>query len=303
MRPAGYWCDYNNIRNEALLYETYHDFIVNCHVGWKYAKRMGWVDDFDWLKKRYTVDLNKHEHWVYAYVDEENKYVYIGLTRSKSRHKQHNTRKNGNGEYESTAKRYFESVNKPLPKPIILKNGLNAEEAQYYEDYFVKKYESEGWNLINVGCTGVSTGSLGFNEHFKKWNIESVTELAKTCKTGAELASKSSRAYEYARDNGLLETFDWMASRQKQRFYKNWTEEQFVEYFNQFNNRHECFSDKTSASMFTFAYHRFELKDVKWYHRRKKVDPSYIEKQKAYDRQYRLKRKAKCDKPKEDNNE
>ena len=97
MRPAGYWCDYNNIRNEALLYETYHDFLVNCRDGWKYAKRMGWVDDFDWLKKRYTVDLNKHEHWVYAYVDEENKYVYIGLTRSKSRHKQHNTRKNGNG--------------------------------------------------------------------------------------------------------------------------------------------------------------------------------------------------------------
>ena len=80
-------------------------------------------------------------------------------------------------------------------------------------------------------------------------------------------------------------------------------EEQFVEYFNKFNNRRECFSDKTSASMFNFAYHRFELKDVKWYNRRKALDPSYIEKQKAYDRQYRLKRKAKGDKPKEDNNE
>ena len=94
-----------------------------------------------------------------------------------------------------------------------------------------------------------------------------------------------------------------MESRQKQRFYKNWTEEQFVEYFNQFNNRRECFSDKTSASMFTFAYHRFELKDVKWYNRRIALDPNWIEKQKEYSRQYRLKKKENRDKPKEDNNE
>ena len=201
----------------------------------------------------------------------------------------------------STAKRYFESVNKPLPQPIILKDGLNAEEAQYYEDYFVKKYESEGWNILNIGATGIGRGAIGGG--FYKWNDENVTKVAKTCKTLKEFYRNYEGAYKYARDNGLLETFDWMESRQKQRFYKNWTEEQFVEYFNQFNNRPECFSDKTSASMFTFAYHRFELKDVKWYHRRKKVDPSYIEKQKAYDRQYRLKKKAKGDKPKEDNNE
>ena len=86
----GHWRNYDNIRNEALLYETYHDFLVNCRDGWKYAKRMGWVDDFDWLKKRYTVDLNKHEHWVYAYIDEENKYVYVGLTKDKRRHRNHN---------------------------------------------------------------------------------------------------------------------------------------------------------------------------------------------------------------------
>ena len=61
-------------------------------------------------------------------------------------------------------------------------------------------------------------------------------------------------------------------------FYKNWTEEQFVEYFNQFNNRKECYADKTSKTMFNFAYNRFELEDVKWYHRRKQVNPSYIEK-------------------------
>ena len=243
------------------------------------------------------VDLNKHEHWVYAYIDEENKYVYVGLTKDKRRHYNHNTRKNNKGEYESTAKRYFESINKPLPQPIILKDGLNAEEAQYYEDYFVKKYESEGWNILNIGATGIGRGALGGG--FYKWNDENVTKVAKTCKTLKEFYRNYEGAYKYARDNGLLETFDWI----KQRFYKNWTEEQFVEYFNQFNNRRECFSDKTSASMFNFAYHRFELKDVKWYNRRKALDPSYIEKQKAYDRQYRLKRKAKGDKPKEDNNE
>lgn len=302
-KSRGYWQNYDNIRNEALKYDLYRDFSRECHDGCEYARRIGWIDDFDWLKKRYTVDLNKHEHWVYAYVDEENKYVYIGLTREKTRHKQHNTRKNNKGEYTSTAKRYFESVNKPLPKPIILKNDLNAEEAQYYEDYFVKKYKSEGWNIINISATGINSGSLGFNTNFKKWNNETVTELAKTCKTGAELASKSNRAYEYARDNGLLETFDWMESRQKQRFYKNWTEEQFVEYFNQFNNRTECYADKTSKAMLNFAYNRFELKGVKWYHRRKSFDANRIEKQKAYSRQYYLKKKENRDKPKEDNNE
>ena len=155
---------------------------------------------------------------------------------------------------------------------------MNAEEAQYYEDYFVKKYKSDGWNIINISATGINTGSLGFNTNFKKWNNETVTELAKTCKTGAELESKSNRAYEYARDNGLLETFDWMESRQKQRFYKNWTEEQFVDYFNQFNNWTECYADKTSKAMFNFAYNRFELKGVVWYHRRKPFNPNCIEK-------------------------
>ena len=55
--------------------------------------------------------------------------------------------------------------------------------------------------------------------------------------------------------------------------------------------------------MFNFAYHRCELKGVKWYHRRKPFNPSYIEKQKAYTRQYNLKKKEKRDKLKEDNNE
>ena len=33
------------------IYDLYRDFSRECHDGCKYAKRMGWLDDFDWLKE------------------------------------------------------------------------------------------------------------------------------------------------------------------------------------------------------------------------------------------------------------
>lgn len=105
--------------------------------------------------KPHSYDERKEEHnsTVYAYVDEDNKVAYVGLTIDKnSRKKSHKYGSN------SAVRKYF---GKNIPEPIILKDGLTVLESQYYEDYYKKQYANDGYNLLNVAATGKNVGSIG----------------------------------------------------------------------------------------------------------------------------------------------
>lgn len=72
---------------------------------------------------------------IYSYEDEVNNFVYIGLTKNlKKRHQSHNQINYHTKKYD-TVKAYFNSLNKPLPQPKILEEGLSKEEAQEQENW------------------------------------------------------------------------------------------------------------------------------------------------------------------------
>lgn len=107
--------------------------------------------------------------WMYAYVDENNKVAYVGLTIDKnSRKKRHKYEPN------SAVRKYF---GKNIPEPIILKDGLTVLESQYYEDYYKKQYANDDYNLLNIAPTGKNVGSIG---SIAKWTSkEKVFEESK----------------------------------------------------------------------------------------------------------------------------
>ena len=190
------------------------------------AYRNGWLKDYTWFKKQSHED---DDYWVYAYEDVENKAVYVGLTFRKERHREHKT------DETDTARLYFESINKPLPEPRIKMDNLNAEDAQYYEDWYKQKYAEAGWKVINKGKTGVGTGSLGSGAI--KWDYEHCKEEALKYETRTDFRVKSGGAYEASRRNGWLDDFTWFTIKRKPVGY--WTYERCIEEAMKYSTRQE----------------------------------------------------------------
>lgn len=137
----------------ARNYSNKTDFQEKEPAAYSWACEYKILNKFDWMKPR-SYDERKEEHnsTVYAYVDEDNKVAYVGLTIDKnSRKKSHKYESN------SAVRKYFD---KNIPEPIILKDGLTVLESQYYEDYYKKQYANDGYNILNVAATGKNVGSI-----------------------------------------------------------------------------------------------------------------------------------------------
>ena len=138
----------------ARNYSNKTDFEEKEPAAYSWASEYKILNKFDWMKPR-SYDERKEEHnsTVYAYVDENDKVAYVGLTIDKnSRKKSHKYGSN------SAVRKYF---GKNIPEPISLKDGLTVLESQYYEDYYKKQYANDGYTLLNVAATGKNVGSIG----------------------------------------------------------------------------------------------------------------------------------------------
>ncbi len=194
-KPKGYWKNYEHCKEEALKYKTKSDFKRGCYRAYIVSLEQGWIDDFGFEK---GVDRGE-VYWVYVYEDVENKAVYVGLTFRKERHREHKT------DETDTVRLYFESINKPVPEPRIKMDGLNAEDALHYEDWYKQKYAEAGWKVLNRAKTGVGSGSLG--NAILKWDYEHCKEEAKKYKTKNQFKKGSQSAYQATRINGWLNEF------------------------------------------------------------------------------------------------
>lgn len=254
-KPSGYWDDYDNCYTEAQKYKTKSDFLQCNGAAYNGAWRNGWLDDYTWLEKvwgkwnydtcyaeakkyKTKADFSNNSktvseiarkngwlddyiwfekgvdrgevYWIYAYEDVENKAVYVGLTFRERRHYEHKT------DETDTVRLYFDNINKPVPEPRIKMDGLNAEDAQYYEDWYKEKYTEAGWKVLNKAKTGVGVGSLGSG--VVKWNYERCKEESLKYKTRPEFYKKSSGAYRAAKKNGWLDDYIWL-----KKTYGIWT--------------------------------------------------------------------------------
>ena len=139
----------------------------------KHARDNGWVADYTWFKNPED-DTSQYHYCVYLYTD--GIAAYVGLTRDyrlRLRDYEHRNKKHGKSD---SLKTYFDNKNEKIPEPIILENGLTATEAQYYEDFYKKKYENDGYLILNRAKTGVGYGAVGVS--YASYTYDMCKEIA-----------------------------------------------------------------------------------------------------------------------------
>ena len=145
---------------------------------------------------------------IYAYEDPDNKIAYVGLTVDlKNRHSKHKCGcvRHGVRKLDVLGK-YFQTIGKPLPNPIIkIEDLYSPEDAKYFENWYRELYEINGWTVLNIAKTGIGKSSIGGSH--RKWTEKTIKDEIKKlgCVSRWELGVKNESAYQAAHDLGIIE--------------------------------------------------------------------------------------------------
>ena len=202
-RPSRVKWPYEKCKELALQYSTLAEFNKAYPSVYTVSKRNGWIDDFDWLGRSGNIYTTKIDN-VYAYFFNEFNSVYVGRTvEPLSRDIGHNTNE------KSTVFRFASENNTAIPKMMILESGLTIMEGLDREDYYRNKYQSEGWNVLNIAKTGRKSGSLG-GLGSGKWNYKSCYKEAQLYETRAQFQKGNGSAYGKALKENWLDDYVWL---------------------------------------------------------------------------------------------
>lgn len=207
------WTDVT-CEEESRKYTSKKEFERGSNGAYNYAVRNGLINGYTWLTTpiRKGRDPRLKEYCIYAYEDEDNKTAYIGLTIDlKRRDRQHRNGRSRKGvrEYDTVAK-YYMSEKKEMPSPVVLIEGINQIEAQYYEDVYKNKYVYAGWTILNKGNTGVNLSSLGGS--VIKWNYDGCFAEATKYDTLRDFIERSQPAYSVAKKQDWIKDYTWFKS-------------------------------------------------------------------------------------------
>ena len=222
-----------------------------CQACYKKAKETGLLNTFTWFKHPVVTkqDANAKIYWIYGYFDNDNKSVYIGLTKRKYRDKQHRSFAHNKG-YDSVMS-YFININKELPPQTIIEKDLTSSEAQKKEEYYIDYYRQNGWNIINKAKAG-SLGSAGY-----KWDKETILKESKKYATLKEFLYKSPTCYAAAKKFNLLKMMTWLKC---ERHY--WTYEEC--YSEAIKYKFAIDLEKANKAAFYAAIRNGWYKDYTW---------------------------------------
>ena len=207
---------------EAKKYKTKRDFHKGSSGAYTAALKNGWLDTYDWFEAPIPELLNG-EWDLYVYEDRENMVVYVGVAKCvRRRHRQHviGSMKKGKRIYDIVHK-YFESINKPIPDPIVRMESLNALDAGHYEDWYKKAYSDNGWTVLNIGKTGEKVSSLGFQR--ETFTREVCYEIAKKYTTVMDFRNNDVSVYNKAHRKGWFNDYYWLKRLTiKNNYYNNY---------------------------------------------------------------------------------
>lgn len=188
----------------ALKYTTKKDFYEQDKLAYLAASRNNWLDKFNWLTDERLHIFQDPIDFVYAYIFEKQKAVYVGRTiRPDDRDREHLYMR----EDDSVAK-FAMDKKCPVPVMTILESKITIREGQQREDYWVSHYSKLGYEILNKGATGVGKGSLGAIGA-TKWTRKSCYNEAKKYKSRSEFSHNSGTAYKHARKNGWIDDYTW----------------------------------------------------------------------------------------------
>ena len=238
IKPNGYWTRENCLK-AALECKTKQEFRKKYSAAYNYVYKNKWVECF----KHMVYIGNRFNRCIYAY-EFPDKSVYIGLTfniNDRIISRKSTKRYDGVNEYSKKTKQIpkFVKITKYIPVNIAIKK----------EKEYITKYKNNGWNILNRAKAGGTGGT-------PKWNIEKCSKTALQYKTRSEFARKNSGAYEYCRENKILEIVcAHMIEKSKPNGY--WTYEKCK----------EAALDCVSATEFQKKYSgaRTIIRQNKWY--------------------------------------
>ena len=210
----GWMKDYHWLKDKPYIKYTY-DFCYDiaskcesatemfnyCSGAYRASVKHGWNKDYVWFKRKVVnvIDEKRKQYFIYAYFDNINKFVYIGLTKTNKRDKQHRDEK-----IKDTVFLYFNQHNLDIPNWTIIESNLTAKEATLREHYWLNYYIENGWNKINR----THTGSLGAGNY--KWTKDAILVEAQKYGSKYEFYKNSPGAYSAALKNKLIDTITWL---------------------------------------------------------------------------------------------
>lgn len=198
--PSGYWYIKEHVFEEGRKYSSRNEFKKGCDRAYTVAKKKGWIDEMEWLLPKDNV--YKAGNYVYVYLDDEYNVAYVGITCNKiNRHKNHSSGTYNKHKIKSSVYSFFNSVDKEVPQPLYLEEGLSRREAQIKEYEWVQYYKSNGYTMLNRARTGLGCSALG---HVSMWDFDSFMNEAKKYKTTTELRKYHERAYYVGKENDWL---------------------------------------------------------------------------------------------------
>jgi hypothetical protein len=147
-KPSGYWTK-EKCQEEALKYNSRKEFYRNSSSAYTKSIKNNWIDDVCEHMKTNELKLKR---CIYAYEFSDN-YVYIGLTYN-LKERQYNRKSDKN---DAVSKHIKETGIEPIIKQLT--EYIDEEEASKLEGFYVEKYKTDEWIILNR----IKTGSIGGN--------------------------------------------------------------------------------------------------------------------------------------------
>lgn len=176
------------------------EFAKKAPKDYQFARINGLLDDMPWLKLQENPFVDR-KNYIYVYVFEHQKTVYVGETfHGSNRHNEHRRR----GPVFDFAKENGIEI----PEPIILEDNLNRlNEVRKQEHYWKLHYISLGYKTLNKAKTGEFSGSLGAMA--MRWTRKKCREVALLCSHSFEMRKRFPSAYQSAWKHGWLKDYTW----------------------------------------------------------------------------------------------
>lgn len=204
-RPSRVKWTFETCRQEAIKYKTRGEFSKGSPSAYTISNRNNWIEEFDWLDRIGNIYNNMIDN-VYAYFFYDFHAVYVGRTINPAdRHLNHTTND------KSSVYKFSILHGISMPRMTILEDKLTIIQGLKKEDYYRKKFESDGWKVLNIAKTGKKSGSLG-GLGSGKWTYRTCYNEAKKYKTLKEFRKKSPSAYNVSCKNNWQNDYVWLTT-------------------------------------------------------------------------------------------